>query len=119
MSSRETEPAQYGQVSYFGIGTGADTESAQAFVEYLLSDGYSDWLSTPRGHVPMRTGPADVPDSFVEEWKGLDIGVDTRTPFGEVYDEVVATLIDGTRQLPAVGASPTATARSCRRWPPA
>jgi multiple sugar transport system substrate-binding protein len=101
ISAEGTEPAQYGQVSYFGIGTGADTESAQAFVEYLLSDGYADWLSiAPEGMFPMRTGTADAPDSYVEAWKALDIGVDTRTPFGEVYsDDVVATLIDGTNNF--------------------
>jgi multiple sugar transport system substrate-binding protein len=101
ISAEGTEPAQYGQVSYFGIGTGADTESAQAFVEYLLSDGYADWLSiAPEGMFPMRTGTADAPDSYVEAWKALDIGVDTRTPFGDVYsDEVVATLIKGTNNF--------------------
>ena len=93
-----TEPAQYGQVSYFGIGAGADTEAAQQFVEYLLSDGYVDWLSiAPEGMFPMRTGTADAPDSFVEGWTALEFGVDERVPFGEVYgDDVVTTLIDGT-----------------------
>jgi multiple sugar transport system substrate-binding protein len=101
LSAEGTEPAQYGQVSYFGIGTGADTDSAQQFVEFLMSDGYVDWLSiAPEGMFPMRAGTADAPDSFVEGWKGLEIGVDTRMPFGEVYtDDVVATLIDGTNNF--------------------
>jgi multiple sugar transport system substrate-binding protein len=96
-----TEPAQYGQVSYFGIGAGADTEAAQQFVEYVLGDGYVDWLSiAPEGMFPMRTGTADAPDSFVEGWTGLDFGVDERVPFGEVYgDDVVTTLIDGTNNF--------------------
>lgn len=98
ISAGASEPAQYGQVSYFGIGAGADTESAQAFVEFLMSDGYVDWLSiAPEGMFPMRTGTADTPDSFVDGWKALEFGVDIRTPFGDVYsDDVVATLIDGT-----------------------
>jgi multiple sugar transport system substrate-binding protein len=101
LSAEGTEPAQYGQVSYFGIGAGADTESAQAFVEYLLGDGYVDWLSiAPEGMFPMRTGTADAPDSYVEGWKALEFGVDTRVPFGDVYsDEVVTTLIDGTNNF--------------------
>jgi multiple sugar transport system substrate-binding protein len=96
-----TEPAQYGQVSYFGIGTGADTEAAQQFVEYLMSDGYVDWLSiAPEGMFPMRSGTAEAPDSFVEGWTALEFGVDERVPFGEVYgDDVVTTLIDGTRNF--------------------
>ena len=48
----------------------------------------------------MRTGNADAPDSLRRGWKALDIGVDTRTPFGEVYsDDVVATLIEGTNNF--------------------
>lgn len=101
LSAEGTEPAQYGQVSYFGIGTGADTDSAKQFVEFLMSDGYVDWLSiAPEGMFPMRAGTAEEPESFVEGWKALDIGVDTRTPFGEVYsDEVVNTLIEGTHNF--------------------
>ena len=64
-------------------------------------DSVVDWLSiAPEGMFPMRTGTADAPDSFVEGWKALEIGVDTRTPFGEVYsDDVVETLIEGTNSF--------------------
>ena len=88
-------------MSYFGIGAGADTEPAQQFVEYLLSDGYVDWLSiAPEGMFPMRTGTAEAPDSYVEGWTALEFGVDERVPFGEVYgDDVVTTLIDGTNNF--------------------
>jgi multiple sugar transport system substrate-binding protein len=98
ISAEGAEPAQYGQVSYFGIGAGADTESAQQFVEFLLGDGYLDWLSiAPEGMFPMRTGTADAPDSFVEGWSGLDIGVDSREPFGDIYsEEVIDILVNGT-----------------------
>jgi len=101
LSSEGTEPAQYGQVSYFGIGANADTEAAQQFVEYLLTDGYVDWLSiAPEGMFPMRTGTAEEPNSYVDGWKALDIGVDTRVPFGEVYsNDVIATLIEGTNSF--------------------
>lgn len=96
--SAETDPAQYGAVAYFGIGNGGNTEAAKQFVEFMLSDGYIDWLSiAPEGMFPMRTGTTDAPDSFVDQWKELEIGVDTRAKFGDIYsDEVANTLINGT-----------------------
>ena len=92
-----TEPAQYGSPSYFGIGAGADVEAAQQFVEYLLGDGYLDYLGVaPEGRFPMRTGTPEAPDSFIEGWTELSIGVDERVPFADIYGpEVVETLVNG------------------------
>jgi multiple sugar transport system substrate-binding protein len=100
-SGGDADPAQYGQVAYFGIGAGSDTEEAQQFVEFLLSEGYGDWLSiAPEGQFPMRTGNADDPEAYVTEWQGLDIGVDQRAPMSEIYgQEVIDTLIEGTDQF--------------------
>ena len=92
-----TEPAQYGSPSYFGIGAGADVEAAQQFVGYLLGDGYLDYLGVaPEGRFPMRTGTPEAPDSFIEGWTELSIGVDERVPFADIYGpEVVETLVNG------------------------
>ena len=49
------EPAQYGQVSYFGIGADADVEAAQEFIRYLLPAGYAAWpCVAPPGQFPSR-----------------------------------------------------------------
>jgi multiple sugar transport system substrate-binding protein len=101
ISAEGGQPAQYGQISYLGIGTGADVEGAQAFVEYLMGEAYTDWLSiAPEGMFPMRQGTADAPDEFVTAWRELPVGVDAKAPLGEIYgDEVIDTLIEGTEQF--------------------
>jgi multiple sugar transport system substrate-binding protein len=90
-------PAQYGQVSYMGIGATDKTEAAQAFVEYWLSDGYVDWLSVaPEGKFPMRQGTSDNPTEYIEAWRGLSTGVDSQAPLADFYSEqVINDLISG------------------------
>jgi multiple sugar transport system substrate-binding protein len=91
------EPAQYGQISYFGVGADANVESAQEFIKYLLSDGYVDWLSmSPEGKFPMRPGTADEPETFVTQWQDLEAGVDRKALLSENYsDEVLSQLQEG------------------------
>src|SRR5690606_27402177 len=97
ISGPSGEPAQYGQVSYFGIGANADVPAAQEFVRYLLSDGYVDWLSmAPEGKFPMRAGTPDDPEAFVTQWQDLDAGVDRKAPLSEHYgQEVIDRLQEG------------------------
>jgi multiple sugar transport system substrate-binding protein len=90
-------PAQYGQVSYMGIGMTDKTDAAKQFVEYWLSDGYIDWLSVaPEGKFPMRQGTADNPTEYIEGWRLLETGVDRRAPLSDYYgEEVINGLITG------------------------
>ena len=83
ISGGDAEPAQWGQISYFGIGPDADVESASQFITYLLSDGYLDWLGmSPEGKFPMRP-------EFVEQWRDLEAGVDSKAPLSEFYGQDV------------------------------
>ena len=83
------KPVQWGQVSYFGITAGASPNASQ-WTEFLLRDGYLDWLSmAPEGKFPLRP-------QFVEGWKHLEIGVDRRHKISDLYsDEVINNLIAG------------------------
>lgn len=89
----------FGQTMNLGIMTGAQTEAARQWVEYVLSEAYVQILSTAtEGRVPVRTGTADEPQKYVEEWKALTLGADPslRMPFDEVYSaEVIQTVVDG------------------------
>jgi multiple sugar transport system substrate-binding protein len=89
--------AQYGQVSYMGITTNANTEATKLFMEFWFDDGYLDWLAVaPEGKFPMRQGTADEPNKFIDGWKKLETGIDRRSPLGDFYgDEVIDTLIQG------------------------
>jgi multiple sugar transport system substrate-binding protein len=84
-----TKPAQWGQVSYFGITVGA-SENAAKLAGFLLGEGYLDWLSmAPEGKFPLRP-------RFVEGWKQLRIGVDRTAKISDLYsDEVVDNIIAG------------------------
>ncbi len=86
--SRE-KPAQWGQVSYFGITIGASADTVN-WAEFLLSDGYLDWLSmAPEGKFPLRP-------RFVDGWKNLEIGVDRKAKISDLYaDEIIDNLIAG------------------------
>jgi multiple sugar transport system substrate-binding protein len=91
-------PAQYGQVSYMGIGMTENTDASKQFVEYWLSDGYLDWLSTsPEGKFPMRRGTQDDATLYIEGWRGLSTGVDRQAPLADFYaEDVINNLIEGT-----------------------
>ena len=95
------EPAQYGEVSAWVITADAATEPAQQFVEYMLTDGYIDWLAiAPEGKFPVRTGTEDNPTEYVDAWQDLEIGVDTKAPVSDFYPpEVVEILTSGADNL--------------------
>lgn len=80
------QPAQYGQVTSWTVAAESNTESASAFVEYLMSDGYVDWLTiAPEGKYPARAGTQDSPTEFADVWQTLPIGVDTKAPMSDFY----------------------------------
>ncbi len=81
-------PSQFGEMVSFVISEDADTEEAQQFVEFMMSDAYVDWLAlAPEGKFPTRLGTAENPTEYADAWGSLEAGVDRRTPLGEVYDE--------------------------------
>jgi len=89
--------AQYGQVSNLGIGAGSNTDAAKLFVEYFLSEGYLEWLSTsPEGKLPMRLGNADNPNEYIEGWTQLETGVDRQAQLSEYYSaDLIQELVEG------------------------
>jgi multiple sugar transport system substrate-binding protein len=93
----------YAQVSGLGITVDADIDAAQAFVEYLVTDGYLDWLGmAAEGKFPVRGGTPAEPARFVEGWAALEVGVSDRAPLGSFYaadviDDLVAGLETGDR----------------------
>lgn len=88
--------AAWGDVRYFGITADADTDNAMAFVEYSMSDGYTQTLAiAPEGKFPVRRGTEDNPTEFVEAWSMLDVGVDRRAPLGELYEQSMIDEIVG------------------------
>ena len=88
------EPAQFGEVSSWAITGTAKEEPSQKFVEYMLSDGYTDWVAiAPEGKYPVRLGTKENPTQYVDAWKSLEIGVDKKAPMSEYYPQDVIDIL--------------------------
>src|SRR5215216_5368168 len=57
------QPTQFGEISSYAIIKDGNTDAAKRFVEFMMSDGYADWLAiTPEGRFPARSGTKDNPE---------------------------------------------------------
>jgi multiple sugar transport system substrate-binding protein len=93
------EPTQFAEVTSFAIARDARTDDAERFVEFMMSDGYVDWLAlAPEGKVPLRTGDQQQPNRFTDAWTNLETGQDRSVPLSEVYPhellEVLTSSVD-------------------------
>jgi multiple sugar transport system substrate-binding protein len=81
-------PSQYGEITGWGITTDANKPAAQAFAEYMLSDGYTKWLAiSPQGKYPVRPGTKSDPKQYAQAWNGLESGVDRKAPLSKFYSQ--------------------------------
>jgi multiple sugar transport system substrate-binding protein len=92
------EPTQFGEISSYAIIKDGNIDGAKRFVEFMLSDGYVDWLAvTPEGRFPARAGTKDNPQEYNEAWSKLEAGVDSKAPLSELYPpEVLEALTKST-----------------------
>ncbi|MDQ2662225.1 MAG: extracellular solute-binding protein [Actinomycetota bacterium] len=100
-------PAQFGEITSWTVTDGANVESSQAFIEYMMSDGYEPWIAiAPEGKVPVRTGTADEPTLYSDLWATLPAGVDTKAPLSDFYaPEVLEVVASGPEDLARWGIS--------------
>jgi multiple sugar transport system substrate-binding protein len=96
-----TAPAQFGELSSWGITTGANTDAATRFVEYMLSDGYLGWLAlSPQGKYPVRTGDDSDSERFATAWEHLQSGAERKAPLQRFYGRAsIDALGDGVRSF--------------------
>lgn len=94
-------PAQYGNISTWGITRGGDLAGAKRFVRYIMSDGYVRWLAlSPQGKYPVRAGDRADSDRFVREWSELESGVERRAPLRRYYSRAaIDSLGEGVRSF--------------------
>jgi len=79
--------AAWADIRYFGITADANTDVAMEFVEFSMSDGYTETLAiAPEGKFPVRNGTSDDPTAFLEAWSMLDVGIDRRAPLADLYE---------------------------------
>ncbi|MCY4334992.1 MAG: extracellular solute-binding protein [Litoreibacter sp.] len=114
-SAGNPDGAAWADVRYLGITNDANTEVAQEFVEFVVSEGYGQWLSqAPEGKFPVRKGPEAGSTEYEATWAGLDVGVDRKAPLGDIYpqqviDDIVAGLSVGDRWGVSTGQLATAS----------
>jgi multiple sugar transport system substrate-binding protein len=96
-----TEPAVFGEITSWEISANASTDSAKEFVEYMMTDGYLEWIAiAPEGKVPVRFGTADNPTEYIDAWAKMDVGVDKKAPLSDFYGkDVTDALTTGVDQL--------------------
>jgi multiple sugar transport system substrate-binding protein len=80
------EPTQFGEIANYVIIKDSNVDAAKQFVEFMMSDGYEDWLAvTPEGRFPARSGTKDNPQEYIQAWNKMKVGVDTKAPLSELY----------------------------------
>ncbi|WP_240675303.1 ABC transporter substrate-binding protein [Cellulomonas endophytica] len=94
-------PAQFGEITSWTVTAGADTAASQAFVEYMMGDGYEPWIAiAPEGKVPVRAGTPEEPTLYSDTWATLPAGVDTKAPLADFYaPEVLEAVAAGPEDL--------------------
>jgi multiple sugar transport system substrate-binding protein len=92
------EATQFGEIANYVVVKDGNIDAAQQFIEYMMSDGYVDWLAvTPEGRFPARIGTKDNPKEYTEAWSKLEAGVDSKAPLSELYPpEVLEALTKST-----------------------
>ena len=93
-----SEATQFGEVTNFAIVKDGNTDAAKQFVEFMMSEGYADWLAlAPEGKFPTRSGTKDNPEEYNQAWSKLKAGVDEKAPLSELYPpEVLEALTKST-----------------------
>lgn len=91
-----SKPAQFGEVVSWSVLADSAAEPAKKFVEYMMGDGYLDWLGfAPEGKFPVRSGTPDDPQKFAEAWRKLPAGVDVKAPLSDFYPPDVLDSLAG------------------------
>jgi multiple sugar transport system substrate-binding protein len=80
-------PSSFGEIVSFATTTSAPKDSAAKFIEFMMSDAYTQWLAiAPEGKVPTRQGTKAGDTSYLDAWQKLKAGVDTKAPLSDFYD---------------------------------
>jgi len=92
-----TRPEQFGEINSWTISKGGNASASQRFVQYMMNEGYTDWLGfAPEGKFPVRKGDAADPKKFVTAWEKLKAGVDKKAPLSDFYSPDVINALKNT-----------------------
>ncbi|CAG7572203.1 multiple sugar transport system substrate-binding protein [Barrientosiimonas humi] len=86
----------FGEVASWAVIKGQNTTGAKRLISYALGDGYTQWMGmAPEGKFPARLGPTPGSQAYVQAWRRLPSGVDTKRRLDAVYDPQTMNAISG------------------------
>jgi multiple sugar transport system substrate-binding protein len=89
----------YGEIGGWTISTTAQADQAEKFIEYMMSTGYTKWLGmAPEGKFPVRHGPTPSSNAYVQDWRKLKTGVDTKATLSSIYDAATMHQLESVAQ---------------------
>lgn len=93
--------AHFGEVTSWTITTDSDIDPARQFVEYIMTDGYADWLAiAPEERLPVRAGTDANPTQYSDAWKALPLGAGKQQPLNKLYAPgVLDVLLSGVKEV--------------------
>jgi multiple sugar transport system substrate-binding protein len=88
--------AAYPEMSGLGITKSADTEAAQAFAVFWLSEAYGEWLSLfPESKIPLRPHSAETTNFYRDIWRNAPLRPDSGSLETLYGSELIAQLTGG------------------------
>lgn len=93
--------AHFGEITSWTITNDSDTDLARQFVEYMMTDGYADWLAiAPEERLPVRAGTDANPTQYSDAWKAIPLGSGKQQPLHKLYAPGVAdVLLNGVKEV--------------------
>lgn len=93
--------AHFGEVSSWTITKDSDTEHARQLVEYLMSDGYADWLAmAPEERLPVRAGKAADSTEYADAWRSMPLSAGGKESLEKIFQQdVLAGLLEGVKEI--------------------
>jgi multiple sugar transport system substrate-binding protein len=93
--------AHFGEVSSWTITKDSDTEHARQLVEFMVSEGYEDWLAmAPEERIPVRAGKTAGSAEYADAWRALPVGVGKNEPLSRIYpQDVLSALLEGVTEM--------------------
>lgn len=101
--SAETS-ASFSELTYLGITSVAEQETAVSFATYWFNEGYGPWLAVePERKVPLRWGTASDQRLFIDSWGTQPLANSNQTLETRYGSETVALLRDNVASSPRWG----------------
>ena len=89
------QTAAFSELTYLGITSVAERETAVLFATYWFNEGYADWLAVESERkVPLRWGTTADPRQFIDSWGSQPLGTSGQSLADLYGNETIGLLRD-------------------------